>query len=336
HATREPAPAAGDAPADPDKAEEEEISDDHLKSPESVMSLLDVDPIEFEFGYGLIPLADSNQGGDLLDRIVMIRRQLAIELGMVIPVVRIRDNIQLQPNEYRLKIKGHEVAKGELLLDHYLAMSPGMEDDAIEGIDTVEPAFGLPAKWVTEEVKEQAEMLGYTVVDPPSVVSTHITEVLKKHAYELLGRQETKQLIDHLKETYPILVEEVTPNPLSIGDVQKVLAKLLRENVSIRNLPLIFETLADYGKVVSDPEILAEYVRQALSRQITSQYVVEGQTLKVITVSGKVEKIIAEGIQQTEYGSYLSLEPSVSHAILQAIQEQFEKLSLMEQAPVIL
>ena len=266
----------------------------------------------------------------------MIRRQLAIELGMVIPVVRIRDNIQLQPNEYRLKIKGHEVAKGELLLDHYLAMSPGMEDDAIEGIDTVEPAFGLPAKWVTEEVKEQAEMLGYTVVDPPSVVSTHITEVLKKHAYELLGRQETKQLIDHLKETYPILVEEVTPNPLSIGDVQKVLAKLLRENVSIRNLPLIFETLADYGKVVSDPEILAEYVRQALSRQITSQYVVEGQTLKVITVSGKVEKIIAEGIQQTEYGSYLSLEPSVSHAILQAIQEQFEKLSLMEQAPVIL
>src|SRR5690606_25187310 len=152
---------------------------------------------------------------------------------------------------------------------------------------------------VTEEVKEQAEMLGYTVVDPPSVVSTHITEVLKKHAYELLGRQETKQLIDHLKETYPILVEEVTPNPLSIGDVQKVLAKLLRENVSIRNLPLIFETLADYGKVVSDPEILAEYVRQALSRQITSQYVVEGQTLKVITVSGKVEKIIAEGIQQT-------------------------------------
>lgn len=327
---------AGDAPADPDKAEEEEISDDHLKSPESVMSLLDVDPIEFEFGYGLIPLADSNQGGDLLDRIVMIRRQLAIELGMVIPVVRIRDNIQLQPNEYRLKIKGHELAKGELLLDHYLAMSPGMEDDAIEGIDTVEPAFGLPAKWVTEEVKEQAEMLGYTVVDPPSVVSTHITEVLKKHAYELLGRQETKQLIDHLKETYPILVEEVTPNPLSIGDVQKVLAKLLRENVSIRNLPLIFETLADYGKVVSDPEILAEYVRQALSRQITSQYVVEGQTLKVITVSGKVEKIIAEGIQQTEYGSYLSLEPSVSHAILQAIQEQFEKLSLMEQAPVIL
>ena len=159
-----------------------------------------------------------------------------MKLGMVIPVVRIRDNIQLQPNEYRLKIKGHEVAKGELLLDHYLAMSPGMEDDAIEGIDTVEPAFGLPAKWVTEEVKEQAEMLGYTVVDPPSVVSTHITEVLKKHAYELLGRQETKQLIDHLKETYPILVEEVTPNPLSIGDVQKVLAKLLRENVSIRNL----------------------------------------------------------------------------------------------------
>lgn len=327
---------AGGIQSFPDESEEQDISEAHLKSPESVMSLLDVDPIEFEFGYGLIPLADSNQGGDLLDRIVMIRRQLAIELGMVIPVVRIRDNIQLQPNEYRLKIKGHEVAKGELLLDHYLAMSPGIEDDSIEGIDTVEPAFGLPAKWVTEDVKEQAEMLGYTVVDPPSVVSTHISEVLKRHAHELLGRQETKQLIDHLKESYPILVEEVTPNPLSIGDVQKVLAKLLRENVSIRNLPLIFETLADYGKAVADPEVLAEYVRQALARQITSQYVVEGQSLKVITVSGKVEKIIAEGIQQTEHGSYLSLEPSVSHAILEAINGQFEKLSLMEQTPVIL
>ena len=223
---------------------EEEIESDEMKSPESVVSLLNMDPIEFEFGYGLIPLVDTNQGGDLLDRIVMIRRQLAIELGIVIPVVRIRDNIQLQPNEYRLKIKGNEMAHGELLLDHYLAMSPGTDDDAITGIDTIEPSFGLPAKWITEDTKEEAEIFGYTVVDPPSVVSTHITEVIKTNAYDLLGRQETKQLIDHLKENYPILVEEVTPNPLSIGEVQKVLAKLLKENISIRNLPIIFETLS--------------------------------------------------------------------------------------------
>lgn len=315
---------------------EEEIQSDELKSPESVVSLLNVDPIEFEFGYGLIPLADSNQGGDLLDRIVMIRRQLAIELGLVIPVVRIRDNIQLQPNEYRLKIKGNEMARGELLLDHYLAMSPGVEDDSIEGIDTIEPSFGLPAKWITEEMKEQAEIFGYTVVDPPSVVSTHITEVIKANAHELLGRQETKQLIDHVKESYPILVEEVTPNPLSVGEVQKVLAKLLRENVSIRNLPIIFETLADFGKVTSDSDVLTEYVRQALARQITNQYSTNGQTLKVVTVSGKVEKTIADGVQQTEHGNYLSIDPSVSQSILESIASQVEQLSLMEQTPIVL
>ncbi|MGG3956080.1 flagellar biosynthesis protein FlhA [Bhargavaea massiliensis] len=315
---------------------EEEIEMDQMKSPESVVSLLSVDPIEFEFGYGLIPLADANQGGDLLDRIVMIRRQLALELGIVIPVVRIRDNIQLQPNEYRLKIKGNEVARGELLLDHYLAMSPGIEDDSIEGIDTVEPAFGLPAKWISEEMKERAEMFGYTVVDPPSVVSTHITELLKAHAHELLGRQETKQLIDHVKESYPILVEEVTPNPLSVGDIQKVLANLLREKVSIRNLPVIFETLADFGRMTTDPDLLTEYVRQALARQITSQYVVEGQPLRVITLSGKVEKMIAEGVQQTEHGNYLALDPVVSQAIIEAIAMQIEQFPFQDQSPILL
>ncbi|UQD51721.1 flagellar biosynthesis protein FlhA [Bacillus methanolicus] len=314
----------------------EEMETDEMKSPESVVQLLSIDPIEFEFGYGLIPLADTNQGGDLLDRIVMIRRQLAIELGLVIPVVRIRDNIQLQPNEYRLKIKGNEMARGELLLDHYLAMSPGEDDDSIEGIDTIEPSFGLPAKWITEEMKEKAEILGYTVVDPPSVVSTHITEVIKANAHELLGRQETKQLIDHLKESYPILVEEVTPTPLSVGEVQKVLAKLLKENVSIRNLPVIFETLADFGKVTTDTDLLTEYVRQALARQITNQYAGQEKTLKVITLSGKVEKKIAEGIQQTEHGNYLSLDPAVSQGILESLASQIEQLSLMDQTPVVL
>jgi flagellar biosynthesis protein FlhA len=325
---------------EPDKEQlqeiEEELETDEMKSPESVVSLLNVDPIEFEFGYGLIPLADANQGGDLLDRIVMIRRQLAIEMGLVIPVVRIRDNIQLQPNEYRLKIKGNEMARGELLLDHYLAMSPGIEDDSIDGIDTVEPSFGLPAKWITEETKEQAEIFGYTVVDPPSVVSTHITEIIKANAYDLLGRQETKQLIDHLKESYPILADEVTPNPLSVGEVQKVLAKLLKENVSIRNLPIIFETLADFGKVTSDTDLLTEYVRQALARQITNQYSAQGDSLKVVTLSGKIEKLIAEGIQQTEHGNYLSMDPAVSQSILESIASQVEQLSIMDQSPIVL
>ncbi|MBU8877848.1 flagellar biosynthesis protein FlhA [Bacillus sp. FJAT-29790] len=325
---------------EPDKEQlqelDEELESGEMKSPESVVSLLNVDPIEFEFGYGLIPLADANQGGDLLDRIVMIRRQLAIELGLVIPVVRIRDNIQLQPNEYRLKIKGNELARGELLLDHYLAMSPGIDDDSIEGIDTIEPSFGLPAKWITEDMKEQAEIFGYTVVDPPSVVSTHITEIIKGNAHELLGRQETKQLIDHLGESYPILVEEVTPNPLSVGEVQKVLAKLLKENVSVRNLPIIFETLADFGKVTSDTDLLAEYVRQALARQITNQFSQGDDSLKVVTLSGKVEKLIAEGIQQTEHGNFLSIDPTASQGILEAIASQVEQLSLIEQTPIVL
>ena len=315
---------------------EEEMEADEMKSPESVVSLLSVDPIEFEFGYGLIPLADANQGGDLLDRVVMIRRQLAIEMGIVIPVVRIRDNIQLNPNEYRLKIKGNEMARGELLLNHYLAMSPGIEDDSIEGIDTIEPSFGLPAKWIAEDMKEHAEMMGYTVVDPPSVVSTHLTEVIKANAHELLGRQETKQLIEHLRETAPILIEEVTPNPLSIGEVQKVLAKLLKEKVSIRNLPVIFETLADYGKMSSDTDLLTEYVRQNLARQITTTLVGGDQRLQVITLSGRVEKIIADGVQQTEHGNYLSLDPNDSQTILETMASKLEELALMEQQPVVL
>ncbi|MFJ8243960.1 flagellar biosynthesis protein FlhA [Peribacillus asahii] len=315
---------------------EEEIETDEMKSPESVVNLLSVDPIEFEFGYGLIPLADTNQGGDLLDRVVMIRRQLAIEMGLVIPVVRIRDNIQLNPNEYRLKIKGNEMARGELLLNHYLAMSPGIEDDSIEGIDTVEPSFGLPAKWIAEDMKEHAEMMGYTVVDPPSVVSTHLTEIIKANAHELLGRQETKQLIEHLRETAPILVEEVTPSPLAIGEVQKVLAKLLKEKVSIRNLPIIFETLADYGKMSSDTDLLTEYVRQNLARQITNTLVGGEQRLQVITVSGKVEKIIADAVQQTEHGNYLSLDSNNSQLILETLAAKLEELALMEQQPIVL
>ncbi|UKS29871.1 flagellar biosynthesis protein FlhA [Paenibacillus sp. HWE-109] len=314
--------------------EEQQIEE--VRSPESVISLLQVDPIEFEFGYGLIPLADTQQGGDLLDRIILIRRQCALELGVVVPVIRIRDNIQLRPNEYIIKIKGNTVARGELLLNHYLAMSPGIEDDSISGIETTEPAFGLPAIWIDEVTKERAELSGYTVVDPPSVVATHLTEIIKKHTHELLGRQETKALIDNVREAYPALVDDLIPSVLSIGDVQKVLAKLLREKISVRDLVTILETLADYGTYTKDPEILTEYVRQSLSRQITQQFTSLGDSLKVITVGPSVEKKIAESVQQSDQGSYLALDPSSSQIIYHRVSEQVSKLIQSGQQPVIL
>ncbi|WP_284639072.1 flagellar biosynthesis protein FlhA [Paenibacillus silviterrae] len=315
---------------------EEEQQIEEVRSPESVISLLQVDPIEFEFGYGLIPLADTQQGGDLLDRIILIRRQCALELGIVVPVIRIRDNIQLRPNEYVMKIKGNTVARGELLLGHYLAMSPGIDDDSISGIETLEPAFGLPAIWIDEQTKERAELSGYTVVDPPSVVATHMTEIIKKHAHELLGRQETKALVENVKENYPALVDELIPGVLSLGDVQKVLVKLLREKISVRDLVTIMETLADYGGYTKDPEILTEYVRQALSRQITQQYATGGDSLKVITVGPSLEKRIAESVQQSDQGSYLALDPTSTQVIYQKISDQVTKLLQSGQQPIVL
>ncbi|WP_276352486.1 flagellar biosynthesis protein FlhA [Cohnella caldifontis] len=314
--------------------EEKEIEE--VRSPESVISLLQVDPIEFEFGYGLIPLADTQQGGDLLDRIIMIRRQCALEMGLIVPVIRIRDNIQLKPNEYVIKMKGNTVAHGELLLNHYLAMSPGFDDDSITGIETREPAFGLPALWIDEAAKERAELAGYTVVDPPSVVATHLTEVIKKHAHELIGRQETKALVDSVKETYPALVEELVPSIMGLGEIQKVLAKLLKEKISIRDLVTIFETLADYGRYTKDPEVLTEYVRQNLSRQITQQYAPQSEPLKVITISPQVEKKIAEAVQQSDQGSYLAMDPASSQSIYQKLTEQVNRLVQAGQQPIIL
>lgn len=314
--------------------EEQQIEE--VRSPESVISLLQVDPIEFEFGYGLIPLADTQQGGDLLDRIIMIRRQCALELGLVVPVIRIRDNIQLKPNEYVIKIKGNTVARGELLLNHYLAMSPGFDDDNIIGIETVEPAFGLPAIWIDEATKERAELTGYTVVDPPSVVATHLTEIVKRHAHELIGRQETKALVENVKETYPALVEELIPSILTVGDIQKVLSKLLREKISIRDMVTIFETLADHGAYTKDPDILTEYVRQSLSRQITQQYSQSGDALRVITVGPSVEKKIAESVQSSDQGSYLALDPVMTQTIHQRLNEQVNKQIQSGYQPVVL
>lgn len=314
---------------------EEEVEAEEIKKPESVMSLLKVEDIELEFGYAIIPLVDANQGGDLLDRIVMIRRQIALELGIIVPIVSLRDNIQLNPNEYVIKIKGTEVCKGEVMFDHYLAMDPGTSQGDINGIDTVEPAFGLPAKWITEEEREKAEILGYTVVDLPSMIATHLTEIIKSNAHELLGRQDVKILIDNVKEEYPALVEEVVPKMFTLGEVQKVLANLLKENISVRNMVSILETLADYGSVTRDPDMLTEYVRQKLYRYITNKYVYNGE-LKVITLDGELEQEIMNSIKQTETGSYLSLAPNIVQQVLNSLVSNIEKLTSIGEQPIVL
>lgn len=314
---------------------DEEDNQEDIRKPENVMSLLKVEDIELEFGYGIIPLADSNQGGDLLDRVVMIRRQIALELGIVVPMIRLRDNIQLNPNEYIIKIKGVEVSRGELLFDHYLAMDPGTAEGDIEGTDTIEPAFGLPAKWINEEQRERAEILGYTVVDPPSVISTHLTEIIKKNIEDLLGRQDVKVLIDNVKEEHPALVDEVIPNILNIGEIQKVLSNLLKERISIRDMVTILETLADYGSITKDPDMLTEYVRQRFSRYITKKYV-DNNDLNVITLDSELEEMIMDSINQTETGSYLSLDPNLTQQIINSLSKNISKLTSIGQDPIIL
>lgn len=318
-----------------DETEIEEKTVEEIRKPENVISLLHVDPIELEFGYGIIPLADVNQGGDLLDRVVMIRRQLALEYGMIVPVIRLRDNIQLNPNQYIIKIKGVEVAGGELLMDHFLAMNPGTAEDEIEGIPTTEPVFGLPAMWITENQRDRAEMLGYTVVDPPSVISTHMTEVIKRHAHELLSRQDVQTLLDNVKSTYPAIVEELVPKYLSLGEVQKVLCNLLREGVSIRDLVTILETLSDYAPVTRDTDMLTEYVRQALGRAISKAFITPDNS-DVITLDPQLEQMILDSVQKTEAGSYLAIEPSVSNKIIQNLLKLVEKVAQLGKQPIVL
>ncbi len=303
--------------------------------PENIISLLQVDPMELEIGYSLIPLVDTGQGGDLLDRIVMIRRQCALELGLVVPTIRIRDNIQIKPNAYIIKLKGVEIARGELMLDHYLAMNSGTVFEEMHGIETVEPAFGLPALWITEEQREQAELNGYTVVDAVSVLATHLTEVIKEHAAEILGRQETQNLVDNLHKSNGALVDEVVPALLNIGEVQKVLANLLRERISIRDMETIFEVLDDYARATKDPEILTEYVRHAMSRQITQQYV-QDNVLPCITLDPALENRIVGGVQRTDRGSYVSLDPDTMRKLLTSLEAALPKLTDMGYQPVVL
>lgn len=307
---------------------------EEIRKPENVVTLLQVDPIELEFGYGIIPLADANQGGDLLDRVVLIRRQLALELGMIVPVIRLRDNIQIGPNEYIIKIKGSEVAKGELLFDYFLAMNSGGVEEELDGIKTTEPAFGLPAIWIQEGQRDKAEMLGYTVVDPPSIIATHLTEVIKKHSYELLGRQEVQALVDNIKQAYPAIVDELVPKLMSVGEIQKVLANLLKENVSIRDMVTIMETLADYSPMTHDVDMLTEYVRQALGRAISQRFF-NGNS-NVITIDPKVEQMIMDSIQKTEFGSYLALDPSVSNTIINNVSKNVQRLLQLGSQPIVL
>lgn len=310
--------------------------EEDIRSPEKVINLLQLDTLELEIGYGLIPLADQSQGGDILDRIVMIRRQFAIELGLVIPTIRIRDNLQLPPNEYVLKFRGSKIASGEIYLDHYLAMNQGPNTDELEGIQVIEPAFGLPAIWVNMEEKSKAELFGYIIVDPPSVIATHLTEVIKRYAYQLLRREETKELIDNLKESHPNLVEELVPNLLSVGDIQKVLQNMLREQISIRDLASIFETLADYAIYTKEPRVLTEYVRQSLTRQITEQYAENG-VIHVLTAGATLEKGISESIHQSETGvQYLSMDPQISRRITDEVREQIERVINAGGQPIFL
>ena len=314
----------------------EEAAAEEIRQPENVNSLLQVDPIELEFGYGIIPLADVNQGGDLLARVVMIRRQIALELGTVVPIIRLRDNIQLNPNQYIIKIKGIQVSEGEILFDHYMAMNPGYVEEEITGIPTFEPSFHLPAIWITEGQRERAESLGYTVVDPPSIIATHLTEIIRQYIAELLTRQDVQNLINNLKESNPSLVEELIPKLLGLGEVQKVLQNLLKEGISIRDLVTILETLADYAPTTRDTDILTEYVRQNLKRAISTKYFPAHETTSVVTLDPKIEQEIMGSVKQTENGAFLNLDPARSRAIIDAVGKEIQKLENLGKSPIII
>lgn len=314
----------------------DESTADEIRRPENVTSLLQVDPIELEFGYGIIPLADTNQGGDLLDRVVMIRRQIALELGCVVPMIRLRDNIQLKPNQYVIKIKGTPVSEGEILFDHYMAMNPGYVEEEITGIPTFEPSFHLPAIWITENQRERAESLGYTVVDPPSIIATHLTEIIRNNLGELLTRQDVQNLINNIQDSNATLISELIPKLLGIGEVQKVLQNLLKEGISIRDLISILETLADFASTTRDTDVLTEYARQSLKRAISNKYFPDSETTSVVTLDPKIEQEIMGSVKQTEQGTYLTLDPEKTQGIMNSVGEEVLKLENLGKSPIII
>ena len=317
-------------------SEEEEIIEAERKEPENVMNLINVEPMEVEIGYGLIPLADESTGGDLLQRIASVRRQCAIEMGIVVQPIRIRDNLQLKTNEYVIKIRGTVVVSSELMPSMLLCMDPTGDNSDIQGIKTIEPTFGLPAVWINKDQREEAEIKGLTVVDPTTVMVTHLTETIKTHSYELLGRQEVKLIIDNIKEKYSAVVEELIPDLMTIGEIQKILQNLLREKVPIKDIVTILESLADNSRNTRDLELLTEYVRFALARTICNQIVDENKTINVITLSPNIEEIISSNIQKSVQGSFPTVDPETTTKILTSIRNTVDSVYFYNNQPVIL
>ncbi|MFN2364424.1 MAG: flagellar biosynthesis protein FlhA, partial [Halarsenatibacteraceae bacterium] len=315
---------------------EQEQPEKRMPQREELSDLIKIDPMEVEVGYNLIPLVLPEQGGDFLDRVAMIRRQTAMELGIIVPPVRILDNLQLEPNTYRIKLKGVEISRYEILPDHFLAMDSGMVTEEIEGKETSEPAFGTPAIWITADQKDEAEMANYTIVDPPSVMATHLTEIIKDNAHELLGRQEVKELIDNMKDDYPAVVDELLPDLMTLGEIQKVLQNLLWEDIPINNLLTIMETLADYAPRTKDTGLLTEYVRQALSRQITNQYLNQDDKLHAVTLDPELEDELNQALEQSEQGNYLALNPKRAQNLIENIADQIQVLLKRGLEPVLL
>ena len=318
------------------KEKDKQILKSKTELPEKLKPLLPLDILALEVGYGLIPLVDVEQNGELLDRIKSIRRQIAQEIGIFVPSVHIQDNMQLKSGEYSILLKGNEVARGELMPNYYLSINPGTVEEEIEGLPTKEPTYGLPAFWIKEEVKEKAMAKGYTVVDLSTVLTTHLSDVIKHHAHELMGRQEVQQLLDSLKSSHPKVVEELIPNLLSLGGVGKVLQNLLKEQIPIRDLLTILETLADWALMTKDIDVLTEYVRQGLARTITRLYQASDGNIPLITLDQSVESAIAGAIQQTENGSFLAIEPNITQKIMKILTENLEKFSQLNHQPIVL
>ncbi len=316
--------------------EKTEAEKKHAAPPERTEDLLKVDTLEVEIGYGLIPLVDANQGGDLLDRVSTIRRQMAQELGIIVPPIRIRDNVQLQPNQYRIKIKGISVATYELMLDHVLAINPGFVQEELDGFRTNEPAFGLAASWIIPNLREYAESKGYTTVEPSAVLATHLTEVIKTYAGELLSRQDVAHLVETVKEDYPSLVNDVIPNVVPFSAVQKVLQALLAERIPVRNLATIIETISDYYTVTKEPDVLAEYVRMALKRQITDLYKDKDNKIYLFTIDPAIEQMLTDAVQNSKQGLMLVISPSDSQRLLNAIGKQIDNITAAGHLPICL
>ena len=320
-------------------AEDEEAPEEETAAPEeeAIETYLQVDPMELEIGYGLIPLVDVEQQGDLLNRIRTMRRQLAMEQGFIVPPIRIRDNIQLGANDYVIKIRGVEISRGAVLMGQLLAMNPGTAVGEVEGEETVEPAFGLPAYWISEAQKEAAETAGFTVVEPSAVIATHLMELIKNNAHKLIGRQETQSLLDNLKKTYPAVIEELVPNQLSVGQIQKVLQNLLRERIPIRDLVTILDTLADQTAVTKDPEYLTEFARAAMAATITQLYAGDESKISALTLDPRIEQVIEEAARQASTsGVQVTLPPDVLQQIYESLATQVEEMIAKGLTPVVI